>query len=95
MRQTVSEAAPEAIEAISYQMPTFKQNGNLVHSRRLRTTLGFIHAFELNNLRQDYRNIKHRKALCNSHDKPIPFDLVERIVTFRVQEVLQKQGLRC
>ena len=31
VRRTIHEAAPEATEAISYQMPTFKLNGNLVH----------------------------------------------------------------
>ncbi|HUG97007.1 MAG TPA: DUF1801 domain-containing protein, partial [Nitrososphaera sp.] len=32
MRQTIRKAAPEAVEAINYQMPTFKLNGkNLVH----------------------------------------------------------------
>ena len=32
IRKTIHEAVPDAVEAISYQMPTFKLNGkNLVH----------------------------------------------------------------
>jgi hypothetical protein len=41
MRQTISEAAPGAAEAISYQMPTFKLNGNLVHFAAYKQHIGF------------------------------------------------------
>ncbi len=42
MRQSIKEAAPEAIEAISYQMPTFKLNGkNLVHFAAFKNHIGF------------------------------------------------------
>jgi len=42
MRQTIRTAAPEAVEAISYQMPTFKLNGkNLVHFAAFKNHIGF------------------------------------------------------
>jgi uncharacterized protein YdhG (YjbR/CyaY superfamily) len=41
MRQTIREAAPEATETISYQMPTFKLNGNLVHFAAFKNHIGF------------------------------------------------------
>lgn len=41
MRQTVRKAAPEAVEAISYQIPTFKLNGNLVHFAAFKNHIGF------------------------------------------------------
>jgi uncharacterized protein YdhG (YjbR/CyaY superfamily) len=42
MRQAMREAAPEAIETISYQMPTFKLNGkNLVHFAAFKHHIGF------------------------------------------------------
>jgi uncharacterized protein YdhG (YjbR/CyaY superfamily) len=31
IRQTIKTAAPDAEETISYQMPTFRLHGNLVH----------------------------------------------------------------
>ena len=31
LRQTIRKTAPDAQETISYQIPTFKLNGNLVH----------------------------------------------------------------
>ncbi|MCE8429122.1 MAG: DUF1801 domain-containing protein [Candidatus Methanoperedens sp.] len=42
MRQTIKKAAPEAVEAISYHMPTFKLNGkNLVHFAAFKNHIGF------------------------------------------------------
>jgi uncharacterized protein YdhG (YjbR/CyaY superfamily) len=42
MRQTIQKAAPDAVVAISYQMPTFKLNGNLVHFAAFKKHIGFF-----------------------------------------------------
>ena len=92
MRQTIRDAAPEAVEAISYQMPTFKLNGrNLVHFAVFKSHIGFypipsgIEAFkeELSPYRQGKGSVQFPL------DKPIPYDLVERIVKYRVKENLE------
>src|SRR4030043_417649 len=89
MRQTIRKAAPEASEAISYQMPTFKLNGkNLVHFAAFKNHIGFypipsgIEAFkkELSPYKQGKGSVQFPL------DKPIPFNLVEKIVIFRVKE---------
>ncbi len=41
VRQTIKKAAPDADEAISYQIPTFKLNGNLVHFAAFKNHIGF------------------------------------------------------
>ena len=41
MRITIHNAAPDAIEAFSYQMPTFKLHGNLVHFAAFKKHIGF------------------------------------------------------
>lgn len=41
MRMTIQEAAPDAEETISYQMPTFRQEGNLVHFAAYKKHIGF------------------------------------------------------
>jgi uncharacterized protein YdhG (YjbR/CyaY superfamily) len=78
MRQTIKEAAPEAVEAISYQMPTFKLNGkNLVHFAAFKNHIGFypipsgIEAFkkELSPYKQGKGSVQFPL------DKPIPYDL--------------------
>ena len=92
MRQTIRDAAPGAVEAISYQMPTFKLNGrNLVHFAAFKSHIGFypipsgIEAFkeELSPYKQGKGSVQFPL------DKPIPYDLVERIVKYRVKENLE------
>jgi uncharacterized protein YdhG (YjbR/CyaY superfamily) len=42
IRQTIRKAAPDALETISYQIPTFKLNGkNLVHFAAWKDHIGF------------------------------------------------------
>jgi uncharacterized protein YdhG (YjbR/CyaY superfamily) len=93
MRQSIRRAAPEAAEAISYQMPAFKQNGILVYFAAHKNHIGFyptssgIAAFK-----QELSSYKGSKgAVQFPLDQPIPFDLVERIVKFRAQENLAKK----
>jgi len=63
-RQTIREAAPEAMETISYQLPAFKLNGNLGDSRRLRITSGFIrHHLGLMPSRKNCPHTKKARAL--------------------------------
>jgi uncharacterized protein YdhG (YjbR/CyaY superfamily) len=93
IRQTVRKAAPEAQEAISYQMPTFKLNGNLVHFAAFKDHIGFypvpsgIEAFR----KELSPYIKGKGTIQFPLDKPIPYDLVEKIVKFRVKENLAKK----
>ena len=93
MRQIIQEAAPEATEAINYQMPTFKLKGNLVHFAAFKHHIGFypttsgIEAFK-----KEISQYKWAKGSIQFPlNKPIPFDLVKKIVFFRVQEVSQKK----
>jgi uncharacterized protein YdhG (YjbR/CyaY superfamily) len=92
MRVTIRDAAPEAQEAISYQMPTFRLNGNLVHFAAFKNHIGFypspsgIEAFK-----EELSPYKSAKGSVQfPMDKPVPYDLVKKIVQFRVQENLKK-----
>ncbi|MDX2140879.1 MAG: DUF1801 domain-containing protein [Chloroflexota bacterium] len=90
LRALIREVAPEAQEKISYQMPTFFLKGNLVyfgafkHHIGLYPTPGGIEAFadEL----APYKNAKG--SVQFPLDKPLPLDLIRRIVQFRVEENL-------
>lgn len=88
VRQTIHEAAPEATEAISYQMPTFKLYGNLVHFAAFKNHIGFypvpsgMEAFQ-----EELAAYKQGKGSVQFPlDKPMPFDLIRRMVKFRVAE---------
>jgi uncharacterized protein YdhG (YjbR/CyaY superfamily) len=94
IRLSIHQAAPDAQEAISYQMPTFKLNGNLVHFAAFKKHIGFypvpsgIEAFkdELSAYHQGKGSVQFPL------DQPIPYDLIRRIVQFRVQENLAKRN---
>lgn len=92
MRKVIQEATPEAEETISYGMPTFKLNGNLVHFAAYKNHIGFyptpsgIEAFK-----EEISGYKSSKgAVQFPLDKPIPYDLVVKMVIFRVKENLKE-----
>ncbi|NMB59705.1 MAG: hypothetical protein GYA12_11075 [Chloroflexi bacterium] len=93
MRRVIHETAPEATEKISYQMPTFFLNGNLVHFAAFKNHIGFYPApTGLDAFKDDIAQYPHSKgAVQFPFDRPIPFDLVKRIVVFRREENLKKK----
>ncbi len=88
IRQTIHAAAPEATEAISYGMPTFKLNGNLVHFAAFKHHIGFYPApTGLEAFAERLAPYKHSKgAVQFPLDQPLPLDLVTDITKFRVEE---------
>lgn len=93
MRKTIQTAAPDAIEAISYGLATFKLNGNLVHFGAFKEHIGFypaprgIEAFKEELAQYDGDKGTIRFPL----DKPLPLELVTKIVKFRVKDNLAKK----
>ena len=96
IRRTIHEAAPEATEKISYQMPTFFLHGNLVHFAAFTNHIGFypvpsgIEAFkeELSVYKQGKGSVQFPL------EQPMPYELIRRIVLFRVQENLKKASAK-
>ena len=96
VRKTIKAVAPEAEELISYAMPGYKLNGPLVYFAGYKNHIGFypvpsgIKAFE--------KELAPYKAAKGSaqfpHNQPIPFDLITKIVRFRVDENLKKVALK-
>lgn len=96
MRATIRAAAPDAVERISYQMPTFAQEGNLVHFAALKDGIGFyptssgIAAFQ-----QELARYKGTKgAVRFPQNQPLPLELITRIVQFRLAENLSRAAAR-
>ncbi len=96
LRLTIRQAAPDAEEAISYQMPTFKLHGNLVHFAAFKNHIGFypapsgIEAFD----QELAPYLVSKGSIRFPKDQPLPFDLVSRIVQHRVKENLAKRKNR-
>ncbi len=96
IRQTIHEAAPDAQETISYQMPTFALHGNLVHFAAFSKHIGFypvpsgIEAFQ-----EELAVYKQGKGSVQFPlSQPMPYDLIRRIVLFRAQENLAKAAAK-
>lgn len=86
--QIIKQNAPTAIEKISYQMPTFYLNGNLVHFAAYKNHIGFyptpsgIEKFQ--EKLSKYKNSKG--AVQFKLNEEIPKDLIKEIVKYRVNE---------
>ena len=92
IRATIKKAAPEAQEAISYQMPTFKLNGNLIHFAAFKNHIGVYPApTGIEQFRKELSAYKGGKGSVQfPFSQPIPYDLISKIVKYRVQENLEK-----
>lgn len=96
VRQTIREAAPEAEETISYQIPAFNLHGPLVYFAAFRNHIGFyptssgIEAFKerLSVFKGGKGSVKFPM------DKPIPYDLIREIVLYRVMENVYKENTK-
>lgn len=94
----IRTAAPEASEKISYRMPTWYLNGNVVHAAAFTSHVGLypgadgVAAFadELDGL-----GLAHSKgAIQFPLGRPLPADLIGRIVAFRVEQQRTKPAKR-
>jgi uncharacterized protein YdhG (YjbR/CyaY superfamily) len=92
MRMTICEAAPGAEEVISYAMPAFKLNGILVYYAAFKNHIGFFPTSSgIAAFKDELSAYKWSKgAIQFPLDKPLPLDLIVKIVKFRVNENLNK-----
>jgi uncharacterized protein YdhG (YjbR/CyaY superfamily) len=96
LRAVIKASAPDAEEKISYQMPAFTLKGNLVYFAAYKKHIGFyptpsgIQAF------------KHELSVYEGAkgsvkfpiDKPLPLELISKIVKFRVAENMKKAEIK-
>ena len=96
MRTTIAKAAPKAEEAISYGMPTFKLQGNLVHFAGYKNHIGFYPAPSgIVSFAEDLKKYQTSKgAIQFPIDEKLPLALVTKIVKFRVKENSEKAAAK-
>ena len=96
VRATIRRHAHDAEERISYGIPTFFLNGNLVHFAAFARHIGFypgpsgITAFQ--DALSRYKSAKG--SVQFPHDAPLPLDLVADIVKFRTAESTRQKAKR-
>ena len=96
LRATIKAAAPDAEEKISYQIPTFALKGNLVHFAAWKKHIGFYPTSS------GTQAFEHELSIYESAkgsvkfpiDKPLPLELIGKIVKFRVAENLKKAEIK-
>ena len=93
LRKTIKAAAPKAEEKISYQMPTFTLHGKfLVYFAGWKTHIAFYGAPRGNaEFKEDLAAYETGQGTLKFPlAKPVPFDLITKIVKFRVTENLKR-----
>ena len=93
LRQTIKAAAPDAEEGISYNMPTYKLHGQLVYFAAWKKHIALYAA---GSAAQAYANelapyLQDKGTLQFPLNEPMPFDLVRKIVQYRVKENIDIQ----
>ncbi|MFB9076575.1 iron chaperone [Flavobacterium procerum] len=92
IRVVIQKAAPEAKEKISYSMPAFEQNGIVVYFAAYKNHIG-LYALPTGHdaFKEELSIYKSGKGSVQFPLKDsMPFDLISRIVKFRVKENLEK-----
>lgn len=94
MRRTVRETTPDAVESMSYGMPAYKLAGRpLVYFAAFPKHIGFYatpngHAA----FQAEFAPYKQGKGSVQFPlDKPLPVDLVRRVVEFRATQIIQEK----
>ena len=92
VRQTIRKAAPDAQETISYQIPTFTQKGVLIHFAAFTNHIGLYPAPRgVEKFKDELSAYEGGKGTVRFPlDEPIPFDLITRIVKFRLKNNLER-----
>ncbi len=92
LRAVIKEAAPNAQEKISWQMPTFTLYGNLVHFAAHKNHIGFYPgASGIETFLPKLTAYKTSKgAVQFPMEKPLPFELITEIVKFRAAQNIEE-----
>ncbi len=88
LRSLIKGVVPEAIEKISYQMPTFYLNGDLVHFAAHSNHIGFYPTPSgITHFKEELEKYTTSKgAIQFPLEKPLPLGLIKKSVKFRAEE---------
>jgi len=96
LRKTIKTAAPKAEEVISYQMPGYKYLGMLVYFAAYKNHIGFYPG--AGGILEFYKKLSSFKSAKGSvqfpNDRPIPYEVISKVVKFRVKQNEEKLSLK-
>jgi len=96
LRATIKASAPDAEEKISYQMPAFFLKGNLVYFAAFKNHIGFYpRSSGIQAFKHELSIYKGSKGTVQFPiEKPLPLELISKIVKFRVAENLKDAEIK-
>jgi uncharacterized protein YdhG (YjbR/CyaY superfamily) len=97
LRRAIRKAAPKAEEVISYQVPTYKYNGPLLHFAAFtdHCSLIIINKSIIKTFEKELKNFKTTGTTIHfTADKPLPSTLVKKIVKMRIKDNEERQLAR-
>ena len=96
LRNTIKNAAPDAIEVISYRMPAFKYKGMLAYFAVHQRHIGFYPmTAPIANFKNELVGFKTSKGTVQFPlDKDLPIELIERMIKFQVHRNEEKALLK-
>jgi uncharacterized protein YdhG (YjbR/CyaY superfamily) len=96
IRSTIRKAAPAAEERVSYRVPAFTLNGDLIYFAAFKKHIGLYPPVKGDErLRKEMSPYRGEKGnLRFPLDEPIPYALISRIVKFRIKEHLARVASR-
>jgi uncharacterized protein YdhG (YjbR/CyaY superfamily) len=90
LRKMIKEVVPDAIEVISYQIPTFRFNERMLVAYSASKKLCSLHVMSpsvMSAHRTELESYDTTKATIHfTADKPLPFTLVSKLVRARLEE---------
>src|SRR5262245_47379541 len=96
MREAIKQAAPQATEKISYNMPAFELNGMLCYYAAFTNHVSlFPYSSAIVEFKSDLKNYKtSRGTIQFPIERPLPIGLIKKIIRFRVKEKLKPKVVK-
>lgn len=96
LRGIVRRVAPDAVESISYRIPTYRSNGALVYFAAFRSHIGLYPPVRGNAAleRAVARYANEKGNLRFPLDRNMPYGLIERIIRFKLKQTTKAPAAR-
>ncbi len=89
IRETIKKVAPQAEETIRYGMPAFRINQQHLYFAAYKHHIGLYPMYGMEELEEElagYRGKDTKDAIHFSYTKPLPLELIEKIVVVKSRQ---------
>ena len=86
LRQLFFEVLPDTEESIRYKMPAFKVGKHHLYFAAYKKHIGFYPVYGLTEIEQEVSQYRAKKTKDSLHfllDKPLPIELIKKIITLK------------